>query len=73
MTNPGGSPTTLKINNKLGFTVQAGVSVKLDEHWFYDVNVLATKLKTKATLSTGQTIDVKLDPITVGAYLGYRF
>ncbi|MEY2839730.1 MAG: hypothetical protein RJB60_2029, partial [Pseudomonadota bacterium] len=26
-----------------------------------------------STLSTGQTIDVKLDPVTIGLYVGYKY
>ncbi|MEY4766769.1 MAG: hypothetical protein RI907_3442 [Pseudomonadota bacterium] len=73
LTNPGGEPTTMKIQNKLGFTVQAGVSVSLGPRVFVDLMVGKTKLKTRSTLSTGQTIDVRLDPVSTGVYLGYRF
>ncbi len=73
LTNPGGEPTTLKIDNKLTFTVQAGVSVQFKDRWFYDLSLMWTKLKTRSTLSTGQKIDVTLDPVAVGAYIGYRF
>jgi outer membrane protein len=35
--------------------------------------VAKTKLKTTSTLSTGQSIDVTLDPVTYGLYVGHRF
>ena len=35
--------------------------------------VVKTFLKTKGTLSTGQTIDVTLDPLTLCLGIGYRF
>ncbi len=73
LTNPGGEPTTMKIRNKLGFTVQAGLTAALGERWFVDLMVAKTKLKTTSKLSTGQTIDVTLDPLTTGFYIGYRY
>lgn len=73
LTNPGGTPTTMRIDNKLGITAQAGVSVALSQHWFFDLVVMKTQLKTTAHLSTGQNIDVTLNPTTVGTYVGYKF
>ena len=73
LTNPGGSPTGMSIDAALGYTVQAGVSVALDKHWFYDMMVMKTKLKTTAHLTTGQDIKVTLDPTSVGLYIGYKF
>jgi len=73
LTNPGGEGTTLKIKDKLGFSVQAGVSYAFAPKWFADLMVIKTKLKTTSTLSTGQTIDVTLDPVTVGFYVGFKY
>ncbi len=73
LTNTGGSGTTLKIKDKFGFTVQAGLTYAFAPRWFLDAMVAKTKLKTTSTLSTGQTIDVTLDPVTVGFYVGYRY
>lgn len=73
LTNPGGEGTSLKIKDKLGLSVQAGVTYAFAPNWFADLMVIKTKLKTTSTLSTGQTIDVTLDPVTVGFYVGVKY
>jgi outer membrane protein len=68
-----GSPTTLTVESKLGLTVEAGASFKLNERWSLDAAVAKTFLKTKTSLSTGQTIETKLDPTSVMLAVGYMF
>ena len=68
-----GSPTTLSVKSKLALTVQAGATFALNERWFLDAMVAKTFLKTRTTLSTGQTLDITSDPITLAVGLGYRF
>jgi outer membrane protein len=63
----------LSVESKLALTLQAGVSVALNERWFLDAMVAKTFLKSRATLSTGQTLDIKLDPVTVSLGVGMRF
>lgn len=67
------NPTTLKIDSKAAATIQVGASFTVNEHWFVDATVLKTFLKTTTTLSTGQTLDIKLDPLTTAVFVGYRF
>jgi outer membrane protein len=69
----GGPPATFKVQNKLAATLQAGVSVAFNELWFADVNVTKTMLKTKASFSTGQTQEIKFDPLGVSVGVGYKF
>jgi outer membrane protein len=69
----GGPPATYKLDNKLGATMQAGVAVALSEKWFMDLSVTKTYLKTKATFSTGQTQDLKFDPLGISFGVGYKF
>jgi outer membrane protein len=73
LTNPGGTPTRLSVDSALGFSVQAGGSFKIDERWFIDGSVIKTFVKTTATLSTGQAVDTKLDPLSINLSVGYRF
>lgn len=67
------NPTTLTIDSKLCLTVQAGVSFSLAPRWSVDVSVLKTALKTTAHLSTGQTMDVTLNPAVYTFGVGYQF
>jgi outer membrane protein len=67
------NPTTLSVESKLAATVEAGISVAIDRHWFVDLSLAHTFLKTRTTLSTGQTLDAKLDPNAFGLTAGYAF
>lgn len=69
----GGNPTTLSIDSKLVPTVQVGTTIALKDRWFLDVMAAKTFLKTRTTLSTGQTLDIRLNPTTVAVSLGYRY
>jgi outer membrane protein len=66
-------PTTFSLQSKLALTLQVGATVALNERWFVNGMVAKTFLKTRATFSTGQTVDVTLDPLTVCFGVGYRF
>lgn len=72
----GGSPsrpTTLSAESRFGLTPQVGVSIALNDQWSLDVAYYKTFVKTRNTLSTGQTIDVKLNPNVVTLGVVYRF
>ena len=73
VTNPGGSPTKLKVDSQWTYTAQVGATLALDKQWFLDLFYSVTPLKTRTTLSTGQTQDITLDPIAYGITLGYKF
>lgn len=73
LTNPGGTPTRLKIDDRWGLSPQLGLVGRINEQWFFDVSVAKTFLKTRNTLSTGQTLDIKLDPVSVSLGVGMRF
>lgn len=73
LTNPGGSPTQLAIESRWGTTFQVGVTARINETWFVDASLSKTLLKTRNTLSTGQTLDIKLDPTTLSLGVGMRF
>lgn len=73
LTNPGGPPTTLKIDGKFTVTAQVGGTYAIDNHWFIDGFYNYTPLKTTTKLSTGQSVDVTLDPRSYGLAVGYKF
>lgn len=73
LSNPGGPPTTFKVDNAWGTTFELGLTVNFNDKWFGDINVAKSYLKTTSHFSTGQRIDVKLDPVTTGIAIGYRF
>ena len=73
LTNPGGAPTKMSASSAWGLSPQIGVAFKLNDRWFLDASVIKTFIKNTTTLSTGQTIDTKLDPLSTNISIGYRF
>ncbi len=67
------NPTTLAMESRLGVSMQAGARVQLNPRWFVEGAVIKTFVKTRGTLSTGQSIDVTLNPLTLCVGLGYAF
>ncbi|MFT4045406.1 MAG: OmpW family outer membrane protein [Solimonas sp.] len=72
LTDPGGS-TKMDIDSKFAPTPQLGLDWQINDHWFAEAMVAKTFLKTSTSLSTGQTLDIRLDPWTAGLFVGYRF
>ncbi|WP_310388467.1 OmpW/AlkL family protein [Roseateles sp.] len=72
----GGSPskpTTLSMKNSFGPTVQLGLDMKLFDRWSLNVSATKVMLKTTGTLSTGQNIEVELNPLAYSFGIGYSF
>jgi len=67
------NPTTLSIESKWAATVQVGASMAIDKNWFVDATYTYTPLSTRTTLSSGQTLDAKLDPSSFSLAVGYKF
>lgn len=67
------NPTTLSMESRLGTSLQVGARVNLNPRWSIEGSVIKTFVKTKGTLSTGQSIDVTLNPLTLCLGLGYVF
>lgn len=67
------NPTTLSMESKLTVTAQVGLAWRLDGRWGIDASVTKTALKTRATLSTGQTLDAKVDPWSFSVGASYQF
>lgn len=74
MTQAGSStPTTFSVDNKWAVSPQVGVHYRIDQRWYLNLVAVKTFLKTKAHFSTGQTIDMTLNPLSVSMGLGYHF
>ncbi len=73
ITNPGGPATTAGFDSKFAPTVQLGASYNINEKWYLDASYTKTFLKTTGTLSTGQTLNAKLDPSGLTLQVGYKF
>jgi outer membrane protein len=72
LSNPGGV-TTATIDNAWGAVAQIAAKYSVNTHWFVDGSIVPTRVKTTARLSTGQSVNVKVDPVLVNLAVGYRF
>ncbi|TXT36359.1 MAG: outer membrane protein [Comamonadaceae bacterium] len=72
-TNPGGPPTKLKVDSKFILTPQIGATFALSDKWFIDVSYSKSKLSTTTHMSTGQSMNVDLDPASYSISVGYKF
>lgn len=68
-----GRDISASIDNKWGVSGQVGVTYDLSPSWFLDGSIVAMRVKTTARLSTGQSVDVSVNPLAVNAAIGYRF
>jgi outer membrane protein len=73
LTNPGGPPTSTSTDAAFGLSPQIGASYDLRDKWYLEATVVKTFLKTTTRLSTGQSIDLKLDPVSINFAIGQRF
>ncbi|MFM7332689.1 MAG: OmpW/AlkL family protein [Brachymonas sp.] len=73
LTNPGGPATTMRFESKFAPTIQLGLTYNINDKWYLDGNYTKTFLKTRGTLSTGQTLDAKLNPDGYTFQIGYKF
>lgn len=67
------NPTTIEVQSKWAATVQLGSSFAMPSGWSLDASVMKTFLTTRTRLSTGQTLDAKLDPLSISLGLARKF
>lgn len=72
-TNPGGTPTKLSVDGKWGLTPQIGATFAINDKWFVDLHYSKAFLKTTTHFSTGQHLDITLDPVAYGVDIGFKF
>ena len=64
----------IKLDDAIGFTLQAGVDVALGGGWYANLDVKKTWIDTEARwIGTNVTADVDVDPWIFTAGVGYRF
>lgn len=75
-------PTTVDLDDSVGFAVQAGVDIDINERFFFNADIKYVDMDTTATLFTPgvgltpdviNTVDVDLNPIIAGVGFGMRF
>lgn len=67
------NPTTLSMKSRLGATLELGAAYNVTKDWSASLSVTKTFIKTTGSLSTGQTIETTLDPVSIKFGVGYRF
>ena len=76
-TSPNGPVVkSFSLDNNVGAAIQVGVDVNITGHWFANIDVKQIFLSTTAHLNTvlgPVTAKTDLDPLVVGAGIGYRF
>lgn len=67
------NPTTLSMKSRLGTTLEVGGAFNVTKDWSASLSFTKTFIKTTGSLSTGQTIETTLDPVSIKFGVGYRF
>lgn len=67
------NPTIMTMENRFGPTGQLGLTAKFTERLSMDATVTKVLVKTRGHLSTGQQIDVELNPLAYTLGLVYTF
>lgn len=67
------TPTTLSMKSRFGTTLELGGAFNVTKDWSASVSLTKTFIKTTGSLSTGQTIETTLDPVSIKFGVGYRF
>lgn len=67
------NPTTLSMKSRFGSTLELGLAYNVTRDWSASLSATKSFLKTTGSLSTGQTIETTLDPVSIKFGIGYRF
>lgn len=66
--------TKFALDNGVGAAIQAGADYNINGHWFANFDVKQIFLSTRARINGGTVIaKTNLDPLIIGAGIGYRF
>jgi outer membrane protein len=61
-------------NHSIGAAVQAGVDVKLADHWYGNADIKYVQIHSDVKLADGTKVSaVRVDPLLVGVGVAYRF
>ena len=69
-------PTKVKLDDSVGYALQAGVDVPVSKKVFVNFDIKYIDMKTTARLTSGATLRtarVRIDPIVAGMGIGFRF
>ncbi len=70
----GGIVNDIDYKDSFGWALQAGVDIRIDEHWYLNADVKKLFLDTTADINNGAVrADVDMDPWLIGVGVGYKF
>jgi outer membrane protein len=69
-----GALSTVEYKDSFGGALQAGVDIPVKDNWFVNLDVKKVFIDTEAKFNGGAVVaDVDIDPLLIGAGVGYRF
>lgn len=72
--SPTGADLPLSLDNhSVGAAAQAGMDIKLADHWFANIDAKYVQLKTDVKAGSLKVSTVKVDPLLLGVGVAYRF
>ena len=60
-------------NDSWGLSLQAGLNVRLDQHWSLNADIKKIKLRSDVYVGGANVSHLKVDPVLFGLGVGYRF
>ena len=60
-------------NDSVGLALQAGVDVRLNEHWSINADIKKVNIRSDVIVGGANVSHVKVDPVLFGLGVGYRF
>ena len=74
LTNTGSrTPTTFETEKNFGSYFQVGTRYSVNDTWYVTADLTKSYIKTSVEFSTGQTIGLKLDPVSYSLSVGRHF
>jgi outer membrane protein len=71
-----GGASQVKLDDSFGYALQTGVDIDLSPKVFANLDLKYIEMRTTAHVTTGatvRTVDTRIDPLIVGAGIGFRF
>lgn len=57
----------------VGLALQAGLDYKVDQHWSLNADLKKVQIRSDVYIDSARVSKVKVDPVMLGAGVGYRF
>ena len=71
-----GDVVGMDYDNSVGFSIQGGLDLELNDKWFLNLDIKKLLLKTDVSVDTGEgvlPVEVDIDPLVIGFGVGMKF